>query len=166
LELRPDDGRVLARRGWAYLVVDSPRLALGDFDAALKIDPADGDAHNGRGTAHVRMGDHRAAVAEARTALRLGKANPRVAYNAARIYALAVPVAAAEVGENARMARLLSSQYQDLAVQLVREALEREPPENRAAFWRDTIQQDPALKAIRRRLKFDELIATTKKSGP
>jgi tetratricopeptide (TPR) repeat protein len=166
LELRPDDGRVLARRGWAYLVVDSPRLALGDFDAALQLDPADADAHNGRGTAHVLLGNHRAAVADARTALRLGKANPRVTYNAARIYALAVPVAAAELGENARLARLLSSQYQDLAVQLVREALEREPPENRAAFWRVTVQPDPALKAIRRRLKFDELNATTKKPGP
>src|SRR5262249_35674069 len=155
-----------AHRGWAYLVVDSPRLALGDFEAAIKLDPADGDAHNGRGTAHVRLGDHRAAVADARTALRFGKTNPRVTYNAARIYALAVPVAASEVGGNARMARLLASQYQDTAVQLVREALEREAPQNRASVWHNTIQDDPALKSIRRRLKFDELVATTKKASP
>jgi hypothetical protein len=29
-------------------------------------------------------------------------------------------------------------------------------------FWRDTIQTDPALKAIKPRLKFEELIATIK----
>jgi tetratricopeptide (TPR) repeat protein len=163
LEIRPDDGRLLAHRGWAYLVADSPQLALGDFAAAVRLDRADGDAYNGRGTASARLGDHRAAVADARTALRLDKMNPRVIYNAARIYALAAPVAAAEVGENPRTARQISSQYQDQAVQLVREALEREAPQNRAGFWRDTIQKDPALKSIRRRLKFDELIATTKK---
>jgi hypothetical protein len=67
------------------------------------------------------------------------------------------------VGEKGRPARLLSSRYQDFALQLIREALEREAPEKRAAFWRDTIQSDPALKAIRRRLKFEELIATGKK---
>jgi tetratricopeptide (TPR) repeat protein len=165
LEIRPDDGRVLALRGWAYLNADSPRLALGDFEAAIRLDPAAGDAYNGRGTAHARRGEHRAAVADARMALQLGKADPRITYNAARIYALAAPVAASEPGQNLRAARLLSSQYQDRAVQLVREALEQEAPENRAAFWRDTIQQDPALKSIRRRLKFDELVAPAKKPG-
>jgi hypothetical protein len=66
------------------------------------------------------------------------------------------------VGGNGRVARTLSSKYQDIAVQLIRAALEREAPEKRAAFWRDTIQPDPALKAIQRRLKFEELIATSK----
>ena len=123
------------------------------------------DAYNGRGTAHAQLGDHRAAVADAREALRLGRASPRVTYNAARIYAIAASVAAAEVGEKGRQARLLASQYQDIAVQLIRERFEREAPEKRAAFWRETIQPDPALKAIRRRLKFEELIATNKKHG-
>src|SRR5262249_43800862 len=133
LEIRPDEGRVRALRGWAYLVVDSPRLALSDFDAVIRLDPADGNAYNGRGTAHARLGDHRAAVADARKALHLGKADPRVTYNAARIYALsAAGVVAPESNENFRTARLLSSQYQDRAVQLVREALEREAPKNRA----------------------------------
>jgi hypothetical protein len=49
---------------------------------------------------------------------------------------------------------------------LIREALKREAPENRSAFWRDTIQTDPALKTIRRRLKFEELIATNKTQNP
>jgi len=162
LELRPGDGQLLIYRGWAYLVYDSPKLALADFEAAIELDRANADAYNGRGTAHVRLGDHLGAVADAREALRLAKTNPRDTYNAARIHALAASSAAAEVGEKGRGARLLSSKYQDTAVQLIREAIEREAPEKRATFWRDTIQPDPALKAIRRRLKFDELIATSK----
>ena len=97
-------------RGWAYLVFDSPKLALVDFEAAIKLDPADGDAYNGRGTARARLGDHAAAVADAREALRHGRANPRVTYNAARIYAIAASVAAAEVGEKGRQARQLAVQ--------------------------------------------------------
>ena len=122
---------MLAHRGWAYLVSDSPRLALGDFDAAIKLDRADSDAYNGRGTAHVRLGDHRAAAADAREAIRLGKASPRDTYNAARIYALAASVAASEIGEKGRVSRVLSSQYQETAVRLIRDALELESPEKR-----------------------------------
>jgi len=162
LDLHHDDSGLLIRRGWAYLVFDSPRLALGDFNAAIKLDPAGGDAYNGRGTAQVRMGDHRAAVADAREALRRAKANPRITYNAARIYALAASSVAAEVGEKGRQARLLLSQYQETALQLIREAVEREAPDKREALWRDTIQPDPALKAIRRQLKFEDLIVTGK----
>ena len=130
LEIRPDDGRLLVRRGWAYLVFDSPRLALDDFNAAIKLDPAQGDAYNGRGTAHARLGDHLAAVADAREALRLGGTSPRVTYDAARIYAMAAQVAAAEVGEKGRASRLLPPRYQDIAVHLIRDALAREAPRN------------------------------------
>ena len=86
---RPGDPRLRNIRGWAYLRFDSPKLALFDFEAALKIDPADPNAYSGRGTAIARLGDHRAAVADARQVLALGKTNPRLTYEAARIYALA-----------------------------------------------------------------------------
>jgi eukaryotic-like serine/threonine-protein kinase len=163
IELRPADVRLRARRGWAYLVLDSPRLALDDFDAAIALDQADADAHNGRGTARVRLGDHRAAVADAREALRLDVNDPHVTYNAARIYAMAAPVAASDQGADGRVARVLSSRYQDIAVRLIGDALAREAPEKRESFWRETIQKDPALAAIRRRLKFEELATTGKR---
>ena len=49
------------------------------------------------------------------------------------------------------------TRYQDRAVVLVREALQRMPAERRAAFWRDSIQADPALRTLRRRLASPEL---------
>jgi eukaryotic-like serine/threonine-protein kinase len=165
LEISPQDARLLVHRGWAYVLFDSPKPALVDFDAAAKLDPADPDARNGRGMAHARLGDHRAAVADAREALRLGKADSRVTYNAARIYAVAASAAAAEPGEKGRLGRPISSHYQDIAVQLIREALGQEPPAKRAGFWQDAIEPDPALKAIKRRLNFKALIAPDRKPG-
>ena len=125
--------------------------------------PADADAYNGRGTAHARLGDHRAAVADAREASDVGKSRPRVIYNAAGSTRSRPRSPLPRSAAKGRAARQLSSQYQDTAVQLIREAFEREPPEKRRRSGETTIQPDPALKAIRRRLKFDELIATNKK---
>ncbi len=163
IEIRPADQHLLNDRGWAYLQFESPKLALADFDAALKIDSADANAHCGRGTAHALLGDHRSAVADAREALRLNKANPQLTYNAARIYALSAPLAAAEPGTNGRSARSLAAGYQEMALKLIKAALEHEAPDRRATFWREIVQPDPALSAIRRRLKYEELIATIKK---
>ena len=100
-------------------------------------------------------GDHVAAVADAREALRHGRTNPRVTYNAARIYALAASVAAAEVGEKGRQARPLAAEYQDIAVQLIREAFEREAPEKRSGLLagddpgRPGLEGDPAAAQVR-----------------
>jgi eukaryotic-like serine/threonine-protein kinase len=165
LDLLPDNVMLLKERGWAYLSFEAPKLALDDFERAITLKPTDADAFTGRGSAHARLGDHRKAVADAREAIRVGKADPRVIYNAARIYAMAVSIAASQVGEKGRSAAALASQYQDAAVQLIKECFEREPPDKRPAFWRDTIQTDPALKVILRRLKYDELIASNKKTG-
>jgi tetratricopeptide (TPR) repeat protein/tRNA A-37 threonylcarbamoyl transferase component Bud32 len=163
LEIRPGDPHLLDDRGWAYLQFDSPKPALVDFEAAIKIDSDDANAYSGRGTAHVRLGNHRAAVVDAKAAVRLAKTDPRLTYNAARIFALAAPIAAGEPGANGRSARALAASYQETAVQLIREAVQRESPDRRGAFWREVIQPDPALNAIRRRLNYEDLIATTRK---
>ena len=70
LEFRPDDARLLAERGWAYLVFESPKLALADFRSGTQAQPANSDVYTGRGTAQALLGDHAAAVADAREALR------------------------------------------------------------------------------------------------
>jgi tetratricopeptide (TPR) repeat protein/tRNA A-37 threonylcarbamoyl transferase component Bud32 len=162
IEHRPADPALLDDRGWAYLQFDSPKLALEDFEAAIKLDAKYANAYNGRGTAHAHIGNFRAAVADAQQALQLDKSNPRVIYNAARIYALAAPLAAAEPGANVRSARTLAAGYQDTALRLIKTALERDTPDHREFFWREIIQPDPALRAIRRRLKYEELVAPKK----
>ena len=62
-----------------------------------------------------------AAAADAREALLKSGTEPRVIYNAARVYAIAAAVAATELGEKGRQARQLAGKYQDTAVQLLRQ---------------------------------------------
>ena len=65
LELHPTSA-VQAYRGWTYLVVDAPKLALRDFELAIELDPKNGDAYCGRGFARAKLGRHREAVAGCR----------------------------------------------------------------------------------------------------
>jgi tetratricopeptide (TPR) repeat protein/tRNA A-37 threonylcarbamoyl transferase component Bud32 len=161
LEHRPGRGqpRVLISRGLTYVVSDAPRLALTDFAAALRLDPSSGEAHAGRGTALVRLGDYRAAVAAAEESLRHPPAKALRAYNAARIYAEAAGAAAADLRRQGREVVLVVSKYQDRAVELAIEALRQTPAASRAEFWRSQIQADPALRSLSRRLKFAAVAA-------
>jgi tetratricopeptide (TPR) repeat protein len=143
----------LTLRGLAYLALDSPRLALRDFDQALRMDGSNGEAHGGRGLALARLGDHRGAVAAAEESLRLESGSARRAANAARIYAQAALAAAEEVTRKGDMAVALVDRYQDRAVALVKRALERTPSERRAAFWQSQIATDPVLRPLQRRLR-------------
>jgi tetratricopeptide (TPR) repeat protein/tRNA A-37 threonylcarbamoyl transferase component Bud32 len=157
LEVRPGQPRLLTLRGLAYLDADSPRLALGDFDAALQRDESNGEAHGGRGLALARLGEHRAAVAAAETSLRhdpaSASASARRVYNAARIYALAASAAAVQKGEKVERTMALVEHYQERAVALVKRALERTPPERRAAFWQGQVGSDPVMGPLQRRLR-------------
>jgi hypothetical protein len=78
-------------------------------------------------------------------------------YNAARIYAMAAVVASTEARKKGHEAVVLVDRYQDRAVMLLREALRRLPANQREAFWRDSIQADPALRALRRRVAAPEV---------
>ena len=148
---------MLTRRGWLYLISQAPALALRDFDRAIELDPTNSDAYEGRGEARIRLGDHRVAVADVETALRLGIPSERLAYNAARIYAQAALAVTSEVRRKGRDAVILANKYQDRAVVLTTEAMRRIPPERRAEFWRDQIQADPALQSIIPRLKSSQM---------
>jgi len=50
--------------------------------------------------------------------------------------------------------------YQDLALQLIRQALAALPAEQRAPFWRDNVQTDTALAPITRSPEFVQLAAS------
>ena len=80
---------LLRRRGWLYMVADAPRLALYDFEAAIRLDASSGDAYNGRGCRPLRLGEHRQAVADVEKALSLGEPKPDLYYKAGRVYAVA-----------------------------------------------------------------------------
>ncbi len=152
MALRPDRAALLSRRGWLYIVSDAPKLALHDFEAAIQLDPSIADAYNGRGFARLRLGEHRDAVADAEKALGIGEPTSHLFYNAARVYALAAVVAAAEVRKKGQETVTLVARYQDRATGLLREALKRMPEDQRASFWRDVVPADPALQALRRRV--------------
>jgi serine/threonine protein kinase/Tfp pilus assembly protein PilF len=152
LSLRPGCVPLLARRGALYLVTDAPRLALRDFEEAIGRDPAYGDAYIGRASALVRLGQHRQAEADVDKALRLGKRTSPMLYNAARVLSQAAAVAGSEVRRKGQVAVAQVNRYQDRAVELVQEALKLLPPDRRAAFLKEVLQ-DPDLGALRRRLR-------------
>jgi serine/threonine protein kinase/tetratricopeptide (TPR) repeat protein len=140
-------------RGWTYLVNEAPRLALQDFDRAIDQDAGKGDAHVGRGYALVQLGRTRQGLDAVQEGLRLGPAEPRLLYNAAQAYAQAAGQAEAQRG------RLV---YQDRAVDLLRQALQRVRAEKRADFWRNYIQNPDgrdALAPIRKSPGFARLAA-------
>jgi tetratricopeptide (TPR) repeat protein len=157
LALSPDKARLLAQRGWSYILADAPRLALRDFEAVLRLDPSSSNACSGRGTARVRLGQLSEGLADAEQAVSLGPLTPRLLYNAGRIYAQAALVAGTEARKKGQEAVALVNRYQDRAVMLVREALKRLPADRRASFWRDSIQADAALSTLRRRIAAADL---------
>jgi tetratricopeptide (TPR) repeat protein len=135
LELQPTSA-VQAYRGWAHLVCDAPKLALRDFELAIELDRKNGDAYNGRGFVRATLGRWGDAVRDADEALRLGPRSPRLLYNAARIKAQCG-------GAN-----------ETRAVDLLREAVDLLPADQRAAFWSTNVRNDTALQALRRRPEF------------
>ena len=143
---------LLRRRGWLYIVADAPRLALHDFQEAIRLDPSNGDAYNGRGLARLRLGEHREAVADAEKALGLGEPTADLFYKAARVYALAAIVAAAEVRKKGQETVTLVARYQDRAAGLLREAIKRLPADQPRLVREGRHPRRPRLRTLRRRL--------------
>ncbi len=143
LELHPTS-EVQAFRGWTHLVVEAPKLALRDFELAIELDAKNGDAYNGRGFAHARLGQYREAVQDAAAALRIGPRSHRLLYNAARIYAQC------------------PSPYPARALELVEQALELLPAAERRPFWTTHILRDPALASLHRHPLFAKLDSENK----
>ncbi len=161
---RPDKARLLTRRGWLYVVSNAPRLALHDFEAAIALDPKSGDAYNGRGYARLVQGEHQYAVADADQALALGEPTSHLYYNAARVYARAAVIASADVRKKGRETVTVVARYQDRATELLRQVLRWMPEGDRAAFWREVVPADPALRALSRRVSAPDGSADAQKS--
>jgi tetratricopeptide (TPR) repeat protein len=141
---RTEDAPTHAARGWAYLDAEAPRLALADFEEAIRRDPRQGDSFNGRGLARVRLGDY-AGAADAERALRLGPESWRLRWHAARIFARA-----AELPDAGRpgSAPQLRERDRERAVACLRRALELHPRDGRAA-WASGVLREPTFRLLR-----------------
>ena len=155
---RSPDAKTLAHRGWAYLVSDVLKLALEDFEAALRL-PGEhhADCHNGRGYARVKLGQWRPALDDAEAALKLGPPQPRNLYNTARIYAQAADQQLHHPRIDQRWAKELAGKYEEKAITLLHRAIEATPPEQRKTFWNDYVKNDPALQRLRRQARILQL---------
>jgi serine/threonine protein kinase/lipoprotein NlpI len=150
LALEPSSPALHGRRGWAYLVSGAPQLALRDFEEVIRRDPSSGDAYSGRGSALVAMGRCGEAVADAEESLRHGESEARLNYSAARILAQAAEFARQEPRPRKPSEPTKVQTYQDRALTLLSQAVERTPPEERAAFWHKVVHSDGAFTSIRR----------------
>ena len=150
LSLQPKASNLRGRRGWAYLVSGASELARRDFEEAIRLDTSNGDAYSGRGSALVALGHYQDAVADAEESLRHGEPEARLLYNAARILAQAADLAGKEASRQTRPDLAFVRRYQDRALKLLGQAIERTPLEQRPVFWREVIRTDHALSSIRR----------------
>ena len=91
--------------------------------------------------------------------LRYGPRRAPTLYNAARTFAL-VGAGESEKTNEDRQERAVGVQYQDRALQLLREALEALPAEQRRSFWKRNIERDAALNFVRRSAEFQRLART------
>jgi serine/threonine protein kinase/tetratricopeptide (TPR) repeat protein len=141
LELRSTSA-VYAYRGWTHLVVDAPKLAERDFELAIELDPANGDAHTGRGFVRASQGRRVEALRDAADALRYGPKTPRLLFNAARIYA--------QCPEPVHRRR---------AVELLEGALAKLPADQRRGFWTKQVRTDSVLATVSRHPAYVQLEA-------
>jgi tetratricopeptide (TPR) repeat protein len=147
------DAATYAARGWSYLVADAPKLALPDFDEAIRLAPEQGDTYGGRGYARVLLGKCVLALNDADESLKRGPRSPRLCYNAGRIYAQASTQA-----DPLRNAATVE-QWQQHAVHLLVLALDMQPAVEAARFWHSVVKVDTAMNPLRHNQAFKQLAA-------
>ena len=151
---KSDRPRLLCSRGWTYEAIAAHPPAIQDFDEAIRLAPTNGEAYLGRGLVRARLGKYRDAESDAEKARRYGDGNAKFAIRVARIYGQAAIAVGAEVRSTRRNADKLVRHYQELAMTMVLQALDRTPARERATFFRQTINvTDPPLQSIRKWLE-------------
>jgi serine/threonine protein kinase/Flp pilus assembly protein TadD len=147
------DSSALSQRGWAYTFMEAWKLALRDFDEAIRLDPRPGDAHIGRGLTRVWLGDYRQGVVDVDVVLRAGKPRtPEMMHNAACVYALAAGRVQARTSETGSEA--LAAAYRSKAIAALRKAVQLVSQDQRLVFWQQNMRPDIALDAIRGSAEF------------
>jgi serine/threonine protein kinase/tetratricopeptide (TPR) repeat protein len=145
LAMQPDDVSLRLQRGRTYLACQAWKLAAEDFDFVLEHDVNAAAAYQGRGAARLHLGQVREAAADAdQLARRAGKSTTLLFAAACLLAQVAGQIEGASPGE-ARGRRL---HYQDQAVALLRQVLERLPAGERGDFWRKTVQREETLRPL------------------
>jgi tetratricopeptide (TPR) repeat protein/tRNA A-37 threonylcarbamoyl transferase component Bud32 len=152
--VRKKDGETLKLRGRLYLRMQSPQPALADFDAAVRLNPRDGEAWCGRGQAQAALGQWLEAREDAEKASRQGADNPDLLVKIACIHA---HVGARLRNAGSRRQPDDSTQDLDRAVDLLDRALRLVPWKERRDFWQKHIRGEAALTALNRNGKVDQL---------
>jgi tetratricopeptide (TPR) repeat protein len=166
----PRDNVTRCYRGWTYLLTDAVRPALEDFEVCLCEGPVSAEALAGRGNARIRLRQLEGALDDARAAEKQGPLTGRLWYNLACIYAQAVGQLEAEArtartGLDRGLERRLSL-CREKALAYLSRTLEELPQEKRGAFWRNQVQTDPALAAIRHESLYLQLAMRNAGRGP
>jgi eukaryotic-like serine/threonine-protein kinase len=149
---------LLTHRGWAYLFGGAPGPAVRDFDEALKRDPSDDRALSGRALANIQQHKILEAVADARACSHANAQDPRLLYNAARVYCQAAAFLEADPVRS-RNEWADAGRYRALSLALIVRSLGLLHEAERAQFWTQLIRGDAALEPIRKSTKFLELEA-------
>ncbi|MBL8796780.1 MAG: protein kinase [Planctomycetia bacterium] len=158
------DASLYVERGWAYLECQAWPLALRDFQEALRLEPKDQFALNGRAQAHAYLGHYREAIKDGEAALGRAPESSVRHFNIACVYALLAAKAAADTKEPEH--QKLAGRYRIRAVELLQKSLDLRPEKDRTSFWRDTVQKDSALDAIRKEPQYVRLEAQFGKASP
>jgi len=162
VEGKPADPVTLAYRGWAYLIQDAPKLALRDFDAALRLRGGNqADCYAGRGYARVQQGQWRDAVSDADAALKEEAPTARTLYLTARTYAQAAARVRTDPAQRDWRGEDLGRQYERQALHLLGRACAKTPAAERATFWKQYVEADPALRPIRGTAEFARIRSET-----
>jgi eukaryotic-like serine/threonine-protein kinase len=161
--LEQPSAEIYEHRGWAYFFADAWQPSLRDFDDAIRLDPARGDAYTGRALARVMLGRYREAVTDADEALKRKPSAPEMMHNLACVFAQAAARAEADAAAPDRLARAAS--YRDRAVGAARQTLALLPADRRAAFLRESVLPDRALDPIRTAPAFRDLLREYRLEG-
>jgi tetratricopeptide (TPR) repeat protein len=158
LRLEPGDAQTLAERGSTYLAIGARDLAEDDFNAALAADSTSARALAGRALIRALARDAAQAETDAERACRSGELTQRVAWLAARSFAVSF-------GHQMARGSLLSLdegktkiRYRQRAVELLEQSLALTPPDERAAFWRTSIHSDGWLRLLDGHPRYQELL--------
>ncbi len=143
-------------RAWAYLFSGAPGPAARDFDEALRLDPSDARALSGARLANVQQRKVREAIDDARASVQVNAPDPRLLYNAARVYSQAAACLEADPARS-RGTWETAGRYRAEALTLIARSLSLLPTTERTPFWIQVVRTDSAIEPIRQSKAFLEL---------